>query len=239
MTELSKAEQKRFAREEELVDLAIAIIAEQGPGSLTLEKLTSRSAYSKGTIYNHFCSKEDCLSALCCRAVTSMLKLFEQAYAFQGSGREKALAIHYCYQLYSRIHPTLFQVVLTGKAPGVREKTSESRIYQLDELEQKINAFSDSMFHQAFKAGEIQRDDLGVETLTFANWAMSFGSLALASSASDATAVSRLDHEFLLLNNINLLLDGIGWQPLSSDWDYAASWQRIADHFQHHHKNNI
>lgn len=232
MSELSKAEQKRLAREEQLIDLAIGIIAEQGPGSLTLEKLTARSDYSKGTIYNHFCSKEDCLSALCSRAVASMLAMFQHVMTFEGELREKALAIHYAYQRYSRLHPTLFQVVLTSKAPGVRENTSGKRTQLMDDLELQINEFSDSIFRQALAQGEIINPSVSVETMTFANWAMSFGSLALANSAVDATAISRLDEEYVLLNNINLLLDGIGWKPLSGDWDYCATWKRIGQHFE-------
>ncbi|WP_419811465.1 TetR/AcrR family transcriptional regulator [Bacterioplanoides sp.] len=231
MTELTKAEQKRLAREEELLDLAIDILAEQGLNSLTLEKLTARSPYSKGTIYNHFCSKEDCVSALCCRAMSSMLALFALAFRFEGELREQALALHFAHQLYSQINPTLFQVVLVGKAPGVRENTSDKRNAVLDELEERVNNASDSMFRQALEQGKISRP-VTVETLTFASWAMSFGSLALAHSAADATAISRLESSSLLLNNISLLLDGMGWQPLSYEWDYNASWQRIAQHFQ-------
>lgn len=236
MSDLSKAEQKRLAREEELIDLAVAIIAEQGPGSLTLEKLTARSDYSKGTIYNHFINKEDCLTALCGRAVSSIMQLFEHAMEFDGVLREKALALHYSYQLYSLLHPALFQVVLTSKSPGVREHSSEKRVRQMDTLELEINEFSDAMFRQALAQGEIVNSSVSVETMTFANWAMSFGSLALANSAADATAISRLNDNNLLLNNVNLLLDGIGWKPLSAEQDYFQTWQRIARHFEPFHK---
>ncbi len=229
MSQFSKAEQKRHAREEELIDLAVDIIATDGPGSLTLEKLTSRSAYSKGTIYNHFSSKEDCLIALCCRAVSSIMAFFQQAIEFDGNLREKALAVHYSYQLYSRIHPTLFQVVLISKSPGVRDKTSEKRLESMDLLEYQINGFSDSMLMHALQQGAIKNPNVNVESASFANWAMSFGTLALANSAAEATAVSRLDQEDILLNNVNLLMDGMGWHPLSGDWNYSDSWKRIAE----------
>lgn len=227
MIELTKAEQKRLAREEELVDLAIDIIHELGFAGFTLEKLTARSAYSKGTIYNHFSSREDCISSLCTKAITSILHLFEKASTFDGSMREKALAVHYAYQLYARLEPTLFLVILSSKAPGVRDKTSIARCEQMDELEHRINHFSDSMFQIAIDQGCLKNPNITVETMSFANWAMSFGTNALASSAEDAVAVSRLDSSSILLNNINILLDGMGWQPLSTEWDYQKTWQRL------------
>jgi AcrR family transcriptional regulator len=225
---LSKSEQKKVDREEELVDLAVVILNEHGFAGLSLEKLTARSRYSKGTIYNHFSSKEDCLSALCIRAVSSILDLFKRAAAFKGCSREKAVAVHYAYQLYARIQPTLFMAVLSSKAPGVREKTSAERMQFMDALEFEINNFSDAMFRNAVADGSLEiPPHLSIEILTFSNWALSFGTNALATSATEAKAVNRLDPNTLLLQNINILLDGMNWQPLSKDWDYQKTWQRV------------
>jgi AcrR family transcriptional regulator len=226
---LSKSEKKKADREEELVDLAVSILNQEGFTGLSLEKLTAKSSYSKGTIYNHFSSKEDCLSALCIRAVSSILELFKHAVTFNGNSREKAVAIHYAYQLYARHEPTLFMAVLSSKAPGVREKTSPARMKIMDSLEFEINYFSDEMLRMAIKEGSLQLPThISVEALTFANWAMSFGSNLLVSNASEAKAVNRLDPNTVILQNISLLHDGMNWLPLSKDWDYQKTWKRIA-----------
>lgn len=231
MSDFSKAELKRQAREEELIDLAVDIVHELGVAGLTLEKLTTRSAYSKGTIYNHFSSREDCIAGLCQRAITSILDLFAKAASYPGNLREKAIAVHYAYRLYARLEPALFLVVLSSKAPGMRAKTSAPRCTLMDALEARINHFSDSMFQQAIDDGLIQNSQVSVETMSFANWAMSFGTNALACSAAESVAVSRLDADALLLDNINILLDGLGWQPLSQDWDYQQTWQTLESEF--------
>jgi AcrR family transcriptional regulator len=225
---LSKSEQKKVDREEELVDLAVSILNQEGFAGLSLEKLTAKSRYSKGTIYNHFSSKEDCLSALCIRAVSSILTLFKRASQFNGSSREKAVAVHYSYQLYARLQPTLFMAVLSSKVPGVREKTSAERTQVMDALEFEINNFSDALFRNAVEDGSLDLPvHLSIETLSFSNWAMSFGTNALAASATEAIAVSRLDPNTLLLQNICILHDGMNWQPFSKDWDYQKTWQRV------------
>lgn len=231
MTDLSKAELKRLAREEELIDLAVDIVHELGVAGLTLEKLTSRSAYSKGTIYNHFSSREDCIAGLCQRGIVSILKLFEKAASYPGNLREKAIAVHFAYRLYARLEPALFLVILSSKAPGMRAKTSEQRSLAMDVLEGQINHFSDSMFQLAIDEGVLTNPGVSVETMSFANWAMSFGTNALACSASESIAVSRLDADAMLLDNINILLDGLGWQPLSGDWDYRLTWQKLEQEF--------
>jgi len=227
---LSKSEKKKADREEELVDLAVSILNEDGFGGMSLEKLAAQSRYSKGTIYNHFSSKEDCLSALCIRAVSSIMTFFKRALEFKGCSREKAVAVHYAYQLYARMQPTLFMAVLSSKAPGVREKTSIERMHLMDALEFEINAFSDQMFRDAIEDGSlILPDHLSIEILSFSNWAMSFGTNALANNATEATAVNRLNPNTVLLQNISILLDGMNWQPLSKDWNYQETWQRVED----------
>jgi AcrR family transcriptional regulator len=229
-TGLSKSEQKQVNREQELVDLAVLILNKEGFAGLSLEKLTAKSCYSKGTIYNHFSSKEDCVSALCIRAVSSILELFKRAVTFAGCSREKTVAVHYAYQLYARLEPTLFMAVLSSKAPGVREKTSLERIQIIDTLEFEINNFSDAMFRNAVADGSLNiPPHLSIETLTFSNWAMSFGTNALEVSAGEAKAINRLDPNTLLLQNISILLDGMNWQPLAKDWDYQKTWQRVEE----------
>lgn len=62
---MTKKQQAIANREMELIELAQELVKEQGFANFTMDKLTSRSPYSKGTIYNHFCSKEDVVLALC------------------------------------------------------------------------------------------------------------------------------------------------------------------------------
>lgn len=225
---LSKSEQKKAEREQELLDIAVSILKEDGFATLSLEKLTAKSNYSKGTIYNHFASKEDCLLALSVRAIGSIMELFMRALQFDGCLREKAVAIHYAYQLYARLEPTLFMAVLNSKAPGMRDKTSLERGLLLDSLEAKINSFSDQMFRNAIAKGDLELPaHLSIETLYFSNWAMSFGTNALMMTAPESKLVNSLNPNTLLLQNISILMDGMNWKPLSKDWDYQQTWQRV------------
>lgn len=225
---LSKSEQKKADREQELLDLAVSILKDDGFAALSLEKLTAQSSYSKGTIYNHFSSKEDCLLALSIRAIGSIMEMFMRALQFDGCLREKAVAVHYAYQLYARLEPTLFMTVLNSKAPGMRDKTSPERGDLLDSLEAKINSFSDQMFRNAIANSDLELPPhLSIETLYFSNWAMSFGTNALMMTAPESKLVNSLNPNTLLLQNISILMDGMNWKPLSKDWDYQNTWQRV------------
>jgi hypothetical protein len=53
-----KNKQTISERQDELLVIAEQLVTEQGFANFTMDKLTAHSSYSKGTIYNHFNSKE-------------------------------------------------------------------------------------------------------------------------------------------------------------------------------------
>jgi AcrR family transcriptional regulator len=224
----SKKQQAIADREQELLQIALQLVEAEGYGNLTMDKLTAASPYSKGTIYNHFSSKEDVITALCNAALRHEISLFKKAALFDGTSREKALALHQAYLLSAKMQPILFNCVLTAKSPWVQEKSSAVRLAVQQELEKEVSQLVDELLQQAIAANELQpKPGASVELMAFANWAISFGGIALLSSASETHSIERLQGADPFLFNLNCMLDGMNWLPLSIDWDYGQSWQRI------------
>lgn len=223
-----KKQQKIAEREQELISLAHELVDQVGFAGLTMDKLVKASPYSKGTIYNHFSSKEDLISALGIRSLNFVLDLFNRATRFVGNSREVALARAFAYQLFSQLEPTLFMCVLTAKTPAVMEKTTPERLSTLLEKEAQITALCDHLFDQALHDGSLKLPaNTGVADLTFSIWAMSFGTNALMINASTIKGISRLDQKQALLRNINLMFDGMNWAPLSNEFDYVETWKKL------------
>jgi len=226
---LTKREQKIADREVELLDVAEAIMAHEGFSGLTMDKLVASCDYSKGTVYNHFSNKEDLFCALCIKSIRIIMSQTKRALAFEGSLREQCLALCYVQRLHSQLHPTLFLCVLLAKTPAVQERASVGRLALQSELEQEMTLLVDALFAKALAEGKIaQVGEDHIENLSFTMWSVCFGANALLIGARDAKAIARLNGDQALLFNLNALLDGIGWQPLSNSWDYQATWQRIA-----------
>ncbi len=224
----SKKQQAIADREQELLQIAHQLVAAEGYANLTMDKLTSASPYSKGTIYNHFSSKEDVITALCNAALRHEISLFKKAALFQGSSREKALALHQAYLLSAKMQPIMFNCVLTAKSPWVQEKSSAVRLTAQQELEKEISHMVDLLLQQAIEANELQpKAGATVDLMAFANWAVSFGGIALLSNASETYSIERLRGSHPFLYNLNCMLDGMNWLPLSTEWDYCQSWLRI------------
>lgn len=225
---LTKKQQAIADREVELTLLAKTLVQEQGWSNLTMDKLTSASAYSKGTIYNHFCSKEDVIIALCIHSLKSEAVLFARAAEFEGSSREKMIALHVGYRVYARMEPILSTCAIMAKTPWVLEKASPERVKALNYLEEQVIDHAGLLINNGVEQGDLRfSSGIGSDAIVFANWSIAFGSNALTQNASNSKCINRLQDPYSVLNNANMLLDGLGWKPLSTEWDYRKTWQRV------------
>ncbi|KGY12717.1 TetR family transcriptional regulator [Vibrio tubiashii] len=225
---LTKKQQAIADREVELILLAKSLVQEQGWSNLTMDKLTSASAYSKGTIYNHFCSKEDVIMALCIHSLKSEALMFARAAEFEGNTREKVIALNVGFRVYVRMEPVLSTCAIIAKSPWVLEKASAERVNQLNELEEQVIAHADGLVQVGVEQGDLQfAPGIGADGIVFANWSIAFGSNVLIQSAASNNCFDRLQDPYTVLNNVNILLDGLGWKPLSTEWDYRKTWRRV------------
>ncbi|MGF1698000.1 TetR/AcrR family transcriptional regulator [Vibrio kyushuensis] len=225
---LSKKQQAIADREVELTLLAKELVQEQGFGNLTMDKLTAASPYSKGTIYNHFCSKEDVILALCIHSLRTEALLFARIGEFEGNTRERVIAMHVALRIYARTEPVLSTCAIMAKSPWVLEKALPERVTELNKLEEMVIAQADELTNLAAEIGDLKfSPGVGSDAIVFANWSIAFGSNALTQNASNSHCISRLQDPFSVLHNANMLLDGLGWKPLSTEWDYRKTWRRV------------
>ncbi|MCC2523686.1 TetR/AcrR family transcriptional regulator [Vibrio coralliilyticus] len=225
---LTKKQQAIADREIELILLAKALVQKEGWSNLTMDKLTAASPYSKGTIYNHFSSKEDAIVALCIHSLKSEAVLFARAADFEGCTREKIIAMHVGYRIYTRMEPILSMCALMAKNPFVLEKASPERVKELNELEEQVIEGADQLVNYAVESGDLKfSPGISSDAIVFANWSIAFGSNALTQNASNSHCINRLQDPFSVLHNANMLLDGLNWKPLSSEWDYKKTWRRV------------
>lgn len=231
-TDLSKKETKWQEREKELIHTAHELVDLHGFANLTMDKLVDASVFSKGTIYKHFSSKEDLLVALGIHSISLNLELMNKALNYDGCSREKALALHFAYQLFGRLEPALFSCVLSTKSPAVVEKASAERLALFFQKEQEIAQICDTIFRQGIADKSLAlANSLSIEQLSFASWSFSFGTNLLLNNAGECHGVSRISNHNVLLTNINLLFDGMNWQPLSTNFDYQTTWRNLESYF--------
>ena len=96
-------------REDLILDTAAAMFSEQGYLNLNLDKLAEKVQYSKGTLYQHFETKEDLLLAVAGRSLEQRQILFQRAAGFSGRARERMCAIGIADRIFVYNHPSIFK----------------------------------------------------------------------------------------------------------------------------------
>ncbi|MEH6442557.1 MAG: TetR/AcrR family transcriptional regulator [Oceanospirillaceae bacterium] len=221
--------EEKDARELEMLNCAKEIICTEGEAALTIDKLVKKLPYSKGTVYNHFTSKEDIILALCNAHMASISQVFNRALTFEGSSREKALAVHVGSLLNAQANPQDFMIGITVKTAGCTFKASELRQQQHQQIETSLLSPIFAHFRTAVDSGECTLPEgMMIEQLAFACWSVDFGTqLLLMGDMNSCSLRSQLNVERELINSINLILDGMCWQPLAKDFDWKASIARM------------
>ncbi|MCP3920204.1 MAG: TetR/AcrR family transcriptional regulator [bacterium] len=224
----SARKQREIAeREERIVDVALGLLVEQGYIGLTMDKIAAEMEYSKGTIYQHFKSKEDVVAAILSASGEIRAKLFERAATFEGHSRERMGAVGVAAELFYALYPHHEQAENLVRAHSIREKADSKRTEFCAACEFRCFGVATGILRDAVAGGEIEiAPGQTVEQIASGLWSLYVGAFKLRDHGRF------LEDEYLsdplpgLLRNAQMFLDGCGWKPLSTEHDYLASRER-------------
>jgi AcrR family transcriptional regulator len=216
-------------REQFLLSVARTMLVQEGYHRLSLDRLATRSEYSKGTIYDHFPSKEDLVAALAVQSALARIDLMNKALQFEGSTRERMLAVQVSDEVFGCLHPHHFHSELVIRMAGLDNRVSEPRREQLAQSEAWCIDRLVGLVSEAFKAGEIPASGghtpesvvLGLVSLVIGLYVGALNFPAIKSKLILAEPCS------YMRRNFDVYLDGLGWSPLSGEWDYETTLHRI------------
>ncbi|HVW21008.1 MAG TPA: helix-turn-helix domain-containing protein [Opitutaceae bacterium] len=214
-------------REEELLNLARRMLT--GPGGmhgLTMERLAEATPYSKGTLYQHFGSKDDLLAALWIRPLQLRLELYRRASLFHGRARERILAIEAARRVVFALHPES-EVIEGGMFAG-QGNVNPKRAAKIAEIAAGISGVSLGIVRDAAAAGDLTLGgELTAEHVYIALRSLAYGLMHGWQSTGVLQDLVAGAGPELALDLANRLLDGLGWKPLLRDWDYRNTLERI------------
>ena len=226
---MSRKQREVLEREALILDVAQTMLHQHGYNYITMDRIAETVEYSKGTIYNHFINKEDLVCSLCCRNITNLIDVFERAYHYPGSTRERYSAIGIGYSLYHQLNPMDSQNIQTVKNNSVREKISEKKLNEMNSLEQKITKIAQSIVQQAIDCGDLdKKHQQNISTIVFGFWSMHYGALLLDQSDIPLHELGFSPVVKMLWENVNIYLDGYQWQSLSTESDSKKLFDNIS-----------
>lgn len=194
---------------------------------LNMDKIAEAIEYSKGTIYLHFKSKEDLLSALSGELMANMIEFWERAARFSEKSRKKMLAIIVATDIYFQIHPEHHrtQLLIWGEE-SIQLKASDENKVKLKERHRKAIDFFTAVIEEGIHSGDlVLSGDTKPDHIMFGIWSLITGAQIMSNEMEQSRQLGQglmddLDYRDAHFANAMFLLDGYGWRPLSSEKDY-------------------
>jgi AcrR family transcriptional regulator len=228
MDKLSRKQREIAEREGNILSVARRMLKDRGYLGLSMDAIAAELDYSKGTIYNHFPCKEEIIIALAIETMDKRSQMFEKAAAHDGRSRVRMAAIGVASELFVRLYPDHFEVEQLIRSSSIWDKTSEGRRLKMHDGESRCMGIVARIVREGIAVGELELpDDMAPEDLVFGLWSLSFGAYSIIVTTESLEAHGVRDPYLAVRRNINVLLDGFPWNPLSTEFDYLGLFDSL------------
>ncbi|MEO1496569.1 MAG: helix-turn-helix domain-containing protein [Planctomycetota bacterium] len=231
----SRKQREIRSREAQILDVARRQLLERGYLGLNMDRIAAEIEYSKGTIYQHFRNKEEILVALATQALETRLAMFRSAADAEGPPRVRMATVGAAAEAFVEHFSHHFLVEQVVRVSSIWEKTSPDRREVMEGCERQCMATTVAIVHDAVVDGSLRLPDgHDPEELIFGMWSLYQGAQTITHTSHTLAEIGLSNPLASLRFNQNVMLDGYGWAPLSSDFDYHAYMDRIKlDRFRH------
>lgn len=231
----SRKQREIRVREARILAIAREQIAQSGYLGLNMDRIAAQIEYSKGTIYQHFRNKEEILLALVNEAFDTRLRMFRAAAAFEGPHRVRLATVGAAAEAFVEQFPVHFEVEQIVRANSIWEKTSPERRALMESCERNCMATVVEIVRQAVAGGDLSlKGTTTPEEIVFGMWSIYLGVQTITHSSSVLAEIGIRDPIASLRTNQQMMLDGYGWRPLSSDFDYTTHMDQVKrERFRH------
>ncbi len=228
MTTLSPKQLEIREREQRILSHARKLVLSGGYHGLGLDTVAAELNVSRGTIYNHFKCKEEIILALLLETMDKRRGMFQRAAAYRAIPRVRLSAIGVAAEMFVRLYPDHFRVEQIVKSDSIWEKTTHERRSLVKSCQMQCVGIVGGIVRDGIAQGHVALpESMTPEDLVFGLWSMTEGAYAIIST-SDAIPELGIAKPFEAIRaNIHNLLDGCGWTPLASDYDYRTAAESI------------
>jgi AcrR family transcriptional regulator len=160
---LDRRQRRRRETIEEVLDVAVAVMAEQGVAGLSLGEVARRMGIRPPSLYVYFLSKHALYDALFARGAQSLLDAVQAAEVFRADDDRPLdallLAGSRSFVAWAVAHPTYSQLLFWRPVPGFTP-SPEAYAPAVELIELVTQRFADLQRHQLI------RDDVAAEQVT-------------------------------------------------------------------------
>jgi len=212
------------ARKQRFLDVAKTLLLEEGYEAVSIARVAEITGFSRGTVYQLFSTREDLVTALGMTCRVRLLESVARGAAFDGRPREKLVAIGVSIAAYTEAHPHDQRILKMIDAEAILERVNEEAQQQMQEYDVRIFRVLHEIAEKAVSNGDlVLRPGLTTEGLCFTFWAMMDGAFAASYGGAPLEEIGIPNPLDEVIRSGHCLMDGYGWRPLSTEWDYERT----------------
>lgn len=160
MVRIDRKQREFERREEEILDTALKLFSKPNWESVTIDQIAKASEVGKGTIYNHFASKDELLFRLMMRFYRGLLVNLQQEAEEDEDFLHSFRRIIECAFRYHLMYREYRYVVEYCKRIDFKERADESWHASFTDLDRAFSAWGDPMILSAMEKGVIEKRPL-------------------------------------------------------------------------------
>ena len=231
MSTATRKQRELAQREELMVDAAQQQLLEKGFQQLSMDHVAAEVEYSKGTVYQHFATKEDLVLAVATRALRSRADAFEKASNFEGTTRERISAIGFSCVQFAEQHPDYFHIEMMLKSASFWEKSSDARKETHQIQGSRCFRSMNTIIHQALALKELPESRFSAEKISFSLASLTMGSHIMGEECELVRMAGIEDSKRFIREYQEFYLDSLGWQALFGDQNIETYDERFRQFF--------
>jgi AcrR family transcriptional regulator len=220
-------------REKKILTVTKDLLGEVGYLGLTMDRIAEKVGCSKPTIYQHFSSKEEVMMVLARQNMQKRITWYKRAARFDGCPRERMVALGVVSSMIYRSEKMEPELILS--VHWIRQKVPPAVHKLLLEDEATALRIETGIVEDAVAAGDLELPgSMRAENVVFALWSLHFGGYAIQNVRLAFQALNKLRFtkpSGTLAWAGHALMDGFGWRPLSSEFDYSKTVARVREEF--------
>ena len=217
----TRKERDFFKREHLILEVGAQSLLEHGYLGLSMDRIAQEVEYSKGTVYQHFSSKEDLLAAMVLHTMDQRIALLEKAATYPGRPRERLVALVEAEYVFYGLNPAQLRAAQLVRISSILSKANPERRSALQASETRCVGIINGIIRDGLANGDLTLPpEARVEQVTFGLVSIVVGFRFMLHSDIDLAHVGIPDPGTTAWRSVHALLDGYGWRPLSGDLDY-------------------
>lgn len=226
----SRKQREIRQREADILRVAREMLARDGYLKLNMDRIAAAVEYAKGTIYQHFDNKEDLLLALEIEMLRHQAEMFARAATYPGRPRERFAAVSVASVLHNMLFPDHLLIDHIVCNPAIIEKARPERQENHKVCEGNCLKVIVGIYQDAIDAGDLKLEPgITPEMCAFGPWSMSSGAYMIMQAEIPLMEKGITNPLGALWHNMQMMLDGYGWKPLSTEHDYRAVTRRARE----------